>query len=321
MRTRASILALLGALIAAKAEGQTAPAPRKPTSSNRPQVIPPPTVRTALPPLGVEYSPFEPQYAPIYNGVFYGPSFTWGGAWPGFWYTGACAGGVCGPGLIVAARSPSVTFGLEWVRIDPAIGFQSLSQYWPGHVWGPPLAERDRRVDPEHADLPLEPVTVTPPPAPPSLHSLALDALRAGDFARAAPMLERLAQNRLDAEKAALTSPPPDRTSLRLYAIALAALGRFDESSVAFRRADIEDSSLRTRPIDPVDTLGSAGALRRILNGAVGYANRTNTPEAWVLVGHLMAAEGRLADAQRMYDRAEALRAAAPDAPVGPVVR
>jgi len=320
-RTRVAALVLvLGVLTGSALAQQQAPTQR----SNRPRVIPPPTVRTALPPLGVECSPFQAQWAPIYNGVYYGPSFGWGwgGCWPGFWYSGACAGGVCGPTLFPAASTDSVTFGLSWVRVDPAIGFQSLSQYWPGHIWGPPLMEVERRINPEDADLPSTPVAPPPPPPPPpSLESLALEALRAGDFERAAPMLESVAQNQLAAERAALTSPPPDRTALRLFAVTLAALGRFDEAEQSFRRADAEDSALRTRPLDAVELLGSAGALRRIVNGAVVDANRRNTPEAWMLVGHLMACEGRLGDAQRMFDRAESLRASAPPAPATGVSR
>lgn len=297
---------------------QTAPEPPAKAAAPRRQrirVIPNPTVHSPLPQLGINYgySVFWGPY--IGNGVYITTGRTSlqigpGGPWSGYgWWPFVQVDGVAQPG-------PS--FGLDWVPVDPNIGFTSTARYWPGRIFGPPMVEIDRRIDPSRASLPAtSPPEPAPPPPPPTVQQLALEALRAGDFERADSLFERVTAEQDDLERTAEVRPLPDRRAHRLRAITLAALRRFDEAADLLNRAHAADPSLADQPLDPAMIRGGSTQLRRLVTSAVQFAERERSPAAWRLVGYLMLAEGRPRVAESMFERAEALASEQPHASQG----
>jgi hypothetical protein len=166
---------------------------------------------------------------------------------------------------------------------------------------GIPLIETVRREDPALVEAIIGPTMPDPDPA--------LITLRAGRYLDAAAEFLRRHHRRLDAEQSTtIGTPIPDRSALRLHGLALAGARDFPAAAAAFAEAHAEDDLLGADPIDAARIMPSLSEMRRIVIDAVQFAHRTNTPDAWALVGYLMQAQGRHNEARAMLARAESMR-------------
>jgi len=169
---------------------------------------------------------------------------------------------------------------------------------WDGRTWTwPPLVEVERRVEPQV-------VIVAPPEPPPPPPDEGLAALATRDFGRATIVYaQRLADAKLDE-----SSTPQSRAGdQRLMALAMIGMRRFTEGATAMRAAYTADPTLSDRPLNGAALLGGSMEVRRLVNGAVEYAHRAGSSDAWFAVAVLMQAEGRNDRARLMFDRSDAL--------------
>lgn len=132
---------------------------------------------------------------------------------------------------------------------------------------------------------------VSPPREPTVLERA--DALLAMGEARAAT----------EAYRRYLEDVPDDAAVMRSLALALMADRRFDESVAVLAMAYQKSPRLARTPIDPALLADDAASLRRLVNSAVGYANRVRSGSAWLLAAVLVQAEGRDAVALSMVER------------------
>lgn len=204
--------------------------------------------------------------------------------------------------------------------------FAARPWYWRQPFGGPPLLEIARRIDPALVNMPApksgalplylsaQPTTPAPPPV-----DAAIVALANRNYERAAELFMYRAgeRNALEADDASMQ---PDRTALRLRALALAGLGHYADAAKAFARAYAEDSSLRDDPMRGARLIGNRTELRRIVNGAVSFAYQSDSPDAWRMVATLMQAQGREQLAQQMLNRANVLATPTPMKPAAPRV-
>ena len=136
----------------------------------------------------------------------------------------------------------------------------------------------------------------------------ALDALQAGRFASARLMYLERAHERSEAE-ADGEETGVDRTALRLAGLAAAGERRYPEADRLFTEAYSEDPSLVDRPLDGATLVRGARDIRDIVNGAVAYAYKVGTADAWKMVAWLMQGEGRNDQARAMMARADEIAA------------
>lgn len=205
--------------------------------------------------------------------------------------------------------------------------------YWRGNVpWGyrlgnpnEPLGVTSRRLDPQA--LPPLPVVVALTP-----QQEALRLLKAGEFERAAGALGVLVSHARHAATGALNVPPgstPATTvpgsapagatppaaavpaspaaatpatppeipwsigeTQRLLAVALLGQKLEAQAVRAAAEAYAAEPSLCERRL-PSDVVGGGDTLRRLMLRAVTNAQKTGTPDAWMLAGMMMQAQGR----------------------------
>ena len=225
------------------------------------------------------------------------------------------------PGVFQSgSRSHCSGFGSGWsigngacrptVGCRPAIDCRTDCGYWRNGCWyayGPQYGGLPvvGTVDRETVDsVAITDVAAPPPPDP------ALVDLRAGRYDRAAAEFLRRHKHAVRAEASEDSDAVVDRTDLRMAAIALAGAGDFADSAATFAEAYRDDPDPIAPPIDIDRLLGSPLESMRIVQNAVRFAHRVKTPEAWDMVGRLMAAEGRHDRARAMVARAVALRVA-----------
>lgn len=101
-----------------------------------------------------------------------------------------------------------------------------------------------------------------------------------------------------------LAEHPGDTQTMRMLGMALIDTGRVQEGVAMIALAHERDPNLAYSSI-PGDVFGTSVDLRRNLNRVSVYANRVNTPSAWLVLSVLMHAEGRTRPAAAMLDRAE----------------
>jgi hypothetical protein len=145
------------------------------------------------------------------------------------------------------------------------------------------------------------------PPAP-DVDEAMVD-LRAGRYLDAAQEFLRRHTARVREELEAAGAGEvviPDRSALRLHALALAGARDQAGAARAFAQAYREDPLLEGNPLDGGGLIGSGMELRRILIDAVRSAHRSGSPDAWNAVGRLMQAQGRFERANTMFARADA---------------
>jgi hypothetical protein len=191
--------------------------------------------------------------------------------------------------------------------------------YWGQRFNSLPVREAVRRLDPATGQfVPTTPQTPTPAgqanaaaPAPePSVWDLAGQALASADYPRAALTYSRLRDERRALEASPAAARLPDRSAQRLLAIALLGNEQPDEAATQLAAAHAADPSLIFRGLGADLPAIPRAELRRLVLRAVTAANQRPSHASWLLVAELMQAEGRLVQAQKMYDRAEQLRAA-----------
>ncbi len=227
-------------------------------------------------------------------GVFYDNN-------PPYYYTPPYSPGVSGRSPWWYGDPPS--YGRRYSPGTPLI-FNDSPWYWPRTYEGPPLIEVARRTDPALAGQASRTSGAAPPP-PPTQAELGAQALKAGEYERAAGIFARLASERRDQESSGATLSAPDRSADRLRVLALVGARQFDEAVAALLFAEREEPG--AKPLNGLNLLAAPTEMRRLVNGAVTYANRTNTPDAWRLVAFLMDAEQRPKPAARMRQRADSL--------------
>lgn len=158
------------------------------------------------------------------------------------------------------------------------------------------------------------PAPTAPPPDP------AIEALRAGEYARAVDLLRERVEQRQRQETESPDSTEIDRTALRLYGLALVGAGRLADAAEAFARAYEEDPALESAPLDGRSLLSGSRELRGLVLAAIGYAREAGSPQAWQMVAHLMVAEGREDRAKLILEEAglTSPEATEPEAPTIP---
>lgn len=170
---------------------------------------------------------------------------------------------------------------------------------WGGRTWTwPPLVEVERRVEPQV-------IVVAPPEPPPPPVDEGLAALASRDFGRATIVY---AQRLADAKADESSTPQARAGDQRLMALAMIGMRRFTEGAAAMRAAYDADPSLTDRPLNGAALLDGNMQVRRLVNGAVEYAHRSGSSDAWFAVAVLMQAEGRHDRARVMFGRSDALR-------------
>lgn len=197
-------------------------------------------------------------------------------------------------------------WGTSWQNLYPGNTVFVPTPYW----YGPnqyPVGEIPRRIDPNSGAYPAA-VPQAPAPVAAAPVDEGREAFRFRDYERAAAVYARRTREQAEAEAAATTTPPPDRSAQRLMGYALAGAGRLEGADQVFRDAYTQDSTLALNPIPGIELVGSVQAREIVLN-AVQYAQRTNTPDAWIMVSILMEAEGRPQVARKMRERAASLQA------------
>ena len=180
--------------------------------------------------------------------------------------------------------------------------------YWRNGCWyaygpvydGLPQVGEVERESPEI----IAPVEAPALPEP----DRAMVDLHEGRYLMAAAEFLRRHDQRLREEAAADGAAIPDRSALRLAALALAGAGQGARSAERFAEAYRDDPRLGADSIESGQMLGSTTEARRIMAGAVRFAHRTESADAWAQVGYLMQAEGRHDRARIMMDRALAMR-------------
>lgn len=178
---------------------------------------------------------------------------------------------------------------------------QDGSYYWYGPTYeGLPLIEAVRREDPELMKAIIGPTMPEP--------DRAMLDLRARRYVEAATEFLRRHDARVRDEAIAEGIAIPDRSELRLAALALAGAGSFEASAARFAQAHSEDPLLGADPIDGGRVLESLTEARRIVLDAMQFAKRTDTADAWALVGYLMQVQGRYDEARAMLARSLAMR-------------
>jgi len=177
---------------------------------------------------------------------------------------------------------------------------------WGGRTWTwPPLIEVERRVEPQV-------IVVAPPEPPPPPIDEGLAALASRDFGRATIVY---AQRLTDAKADESSTPLARAGDQRLMALSMIGMRRFTEGAAAMRAAYDADPSLTDRPLNGAALLGGSMEVRRLVNGAVEYAHRSGTSEAWFAVAVLMQAEGRHERARVMFERSSALQSPGEEPP------
>lgn len=175
------------------------------------------------------------------------------------------------------------------------------SWYWIMPAFdGMPLIERVQREDPALVAAIIGPQLPEPDPG--------LVDLREGRYEDAAAVFRRDHAARVRAEARAQGVAIPDRSALRLEALALAGAGEWQRAAELFAEAHDQDPLLGSDPIDGDRVLGSSMEARRIMLGAMEFAKRENTADAWAMVGYLMQVQGRYGDARAMVARAASMR-------------
>lgn len=208
-------------------------------------------------------------------------------------------------------------------RYGPGLPFfwEDSPWFWPRTYDGPPLVEIARRVDPA---LLNPPAPSTPLPPPLSASEMARQALIAREYDRAALVYARLAEEQRQSEASTSYPQQIDRTAERFRVLALAGARQFAIAAELLALANQEDP--RDSGINGRRYISSPAELRRIVNAAVTWAHRQDSPAAWNLVAFLMDCEGRPDQAARMRERASLVdRGAAPrtaergeERPIGP---
>ncbi|GJM18373.1 MAG: hypothetical protein DHS20C14_05860 [Phycisphaeraceae bacterium] len=102
-----------------------------------------------------------------------------------------------------------------------------------------------------------------------------------------------------------LDADPEDMAAVRGLGVALVAVGRGEDAAATIRYAYVTDPALAGEPLGAWIAGDDARDLRRLVTDAVKHANRNDSASAWLTVAVLMQAEGRLAVALKMLDRAE----------------
>lgn len=178
------------------------------------------------------------------------------------------------------------------------------SWYWFGPTYnGTPLIEAVRREDPALYEAIVGPTMPDPDPG--------MVALREGRYEAAANEFLRAHARRVreeDAESAEGGVPIPDRSMLRLHALALAAGGEFARAAEAFGTAHREDPALGADPIDGARVLASGSEVRRIVLDAMQFAKRADSADAWAMVGYLKQVQGEHDEARSLVAKAESMR-------------
>lgn len=178
------------------------------------------------------------------------------------------------------------------------------SWYWFGPTYnGTPLIEAVRREDPALYEAIVGPTMPEPDPG--------MAALREGRYEEAANEFLRAHARRVREEEAASAEggvPIPDRSMLRLHALALAAGGEFARAADAFGAAHREDPGLGADPIDGARVLSSGAEARRIVLDAMQFAKRTDSADAWAMVGYLKQVQGEHDEARALVAKAESMR-------------
>ena len=175
------------------------------------------------------------------------------------------------------------------------------SWYWIQPTYdGLPLIELVRREDPELVKAIIGPTMPEP--------DRAMVDLRDGRYAEAAAEFARRHAQRVREEADAEGIAVPDRSALRLEALALAGAGAWQDAATRFIAAHDQDLALGSDPIDGARVLASQAEARRIVLDAMQFAKRSETADAWALVGYLMQVQGRHDEARAMLARAAALR-------------
>jgi len=175
--------------------------------------------------------------------------------------------------------------------------FTNGSWYWRPPIYtGAPLVRIVRTYDPELMRAIIGPTMPEPDPA--------MEDLRAGRYVEAAKRLLDRANERERIEAEAEGVAIPDRSALRLFALALAGGGDMAGAARAFAQAHAEDPLLGSDPIMGDRVLRSGAEVRRIVLDGIAFARRDDRPESWALVGYLMQTQGRYDDARAMLARA-----------------
>jgi hypothetical protein len=130
---------------------------------------------------------------------------------------------------------------------------------------------------------------------PSSERELADAYLRAGDVRAAAKSY-----------RAHLGQFPTDAGAMRGLALALLEASQFSDAAAMMSLAYHTDPGLVNRPVPEDVYAGGARELRDNLNRASVYANRVQTPSAWLMLAVLMQAEDRPIPARTVIDRAAA---------------
>lgn len=204
-----------------------------------------------------------------------------------------------------------------WPRLSPGTPFLWTNSpcYWPRTYDGPPLVEIARRVDPALLNLPTVPAP--PPPKPPTLQEMAQAAMAARDYQRAALIYARLGEEQRTHESNEVQPQSIDRTAEFMRALALSGARLFSEAASLLAQTTRGDPN--PPMVDAAALIPTASEMRRIITSAVAWAHSENTPDAWRLVAFLMASEGRIANAERMLERADSLERPAPGTRPSPI--
>jgi hypothetical protein len=180
---------------------------------------------------------------------------------------------------------------------------------WNSGCWSDWNSQTFVAIDVPSNTAATDPITIPTLPQP----DPAMLALRAGRYTEAAAAFLRAHDERRIREAQAVGTPIPDRSALRLHALALAGAGDFAAAAEAFATAHREDPALGADPIDGAAVLPSRTEARRIMLDASRFARRTGAADAWATVGYLTQVEGRHDLARSFLARAQDLRIAVAD--------
>ena len=212
-------------------------------------------------------------------------------------------------GVTVVVRSKSGRFplfvGSSYYR-GRLYDADRYGAYEPLYMDTATLVELARRLDPQLVNPNAAPAEVEAPPEP---EEQAKAAMLDGDYQTAITLYAELAdqQRRQEAEDA-VADDLRDRSHQRLLALAYAASGQFEAAAENFREAYDDDASLARKPLLGTRYFSDDAELRRLVQKAVGFANRERTSDSWYLVSMLMQAQGRFDRANQMMERAQAMR-------------
>ena len=169
-------------------------------------------------------------------------------------------------------------------RYNLGVGYTSAVYFYP------PIAGVFRQIDPNliiYPPVDKDAIEVAPPTGPELLYD--------AKYSEAAEVLAvEIAQS------------PNDTERKRLLAVANAGLRDYEAAAAVMLDVYESDPEIAVYPLDQDGLFESSLDLRRLVVGAVRYAQRVGTARAWLLVAVLMQAEGRENVAAEMLNRAAA---------------